>query len=127
MRILVVEDNGITGITLAEYLKSNGVKAEVEWATSGESALTKAAVLKPNVLILDYFLPDMTGRTLLEELRAKGVDAPVVLLTAAGKGDFPQIEKGPWNRVLRKPCPISDVIAAVKELWLNGVVERAER
>ena len=55
---------------------------EVASAGSGEEALQKLAKLEPHVVLLDLRLPGMNGLDVCRELRRKGFDAPIIMLTA---------------------------------------------
>jgi two-component system OmpR family response regulator len=62
---------------------------EVQTANSGRQALEFAAINKPNVVILDMMMPDMTGATTFEHLRAMaGFDQiPIIFMTAKVQRD----------------------------------------
>jgi PAS domain S-box-containing protein len=81
-RLLVVEDDPGLNALVTRKLQRAGFPVE--------SALTGAAALDavrrdPNVLLLlDYLLPDVTARELLERLKANGQEAPFVVMTGHG-------------------------------------------
>lgn len=78
-RILVVEDDHGLRDLLARGLRSQDF--EVVTAIDGESALRSVAVA-PDAIVLDIGLPDSDGRDVCQALRGRGVDAPVIFLTA---------------------------------------------
>jgi two-component system response regulator MprA len=78
-RILVVEDDHGLRDLLARGLRAQ--EFEVVTAVDGESALRSADVA-PDAIILDIGLPDSDGRDVCQALRSRGVDAPVIFLTA---------------------------------------------
>lgn len=79
-RILVVDDEpGIVEL-LKVSLKFQGFA--VETASTGAEALDRARAAHPDALILDVMMPGMDGLGLLRRLRADGIDAPVLFLTA---------------------------------------------
>ena len=55
---------------------------EVATASSGSQGLDKARTFRPDALIVDVMMPGMDGFGLLRRLRADGIDAPVLFLTA---------------------------------------------
>ncbi len=57
---------------------------KVDGATTGEAGLALAEDVKPDVILLDYTLPDLTGDQILEKLRDNPATAqiPVIMLTA---------------------------------------------
>ncbi len=78
-RVLVVEDDTALREVLARGLREEGF--EVVTARDGAGALLLAAA-GVSLLVLDIGLPDTDGRDLCQALRARGVDAPVLFLTA---------------------------------------------
>jgi two-component system OmpR family response regulator len=79
-RILVVEDDPETRDYLAKGLREAGYA--VEATGSGRQGLMLALDGGFDALILDRMLPDLDGLSLVKSLRAAGVPAPVILLTA---------------------------------------------
>ena len=55
---------------------------EVEEASSGKEGLEQIALCRPDLVLLDYHMPDMTGLTMLQKLRQSNDKVPVVMLTA---------------------------------------------
>ena len=54
----------------------------VESARNGEQALEKVGAFVPDLILLDYMMPDMSGLEVLKELRRRGHGPPVVMITA---------------------------------------------
>jgi two-component system OmpR family response regulator len=79
-RILVVDDEINIVELLAVSLKFQGF--EVHTATSGTAALDLARQIRPDAVILDVMMPGMDGLGVLRRLRADGIDAPALFLTA---------------------------------------------
>jgi DNA-binding response OmpR family regulator len=78
-RILVVEDDHELRTLLARGLRSHDF--DVVTAVDGQAAL-RSIDLAPDAVILDIGLPDSDGRDVCQALRSRGVDAPVIFLTA---------------------------------------------
>lgn len=78
-RVLVVEDDTALRDVLARGLREEGF--EVVTARDGGSAMALSGG-SFDALVLDIGLPDADGRDLCQALRARGVDAPVLFLTA---------------------------------------------
>ena len=78
--ILVVEDDGELLEILVRGLREEGFKAT--GAMNGHEALERAEAARPDALVVDVGLPDADGRDLCQALRAKGITAPVLFLTA---------------------------------------------
>lgn len=79
-RILVVDDETNIVELLSVSLKFQGF--EVHSASNGPAALDKAREVKPDAVILDVMMPGMDGFGVLRRMRADGIDAPALFLTA---------------------------------------------
>ena len=82
-RILLVEDEPGLLLTLSDRLRSEGYA--VELAPDGEVALTRGASEPFDVIVLDVMLPRVNGFDVCRELRQRGVQTPVIMLTARGQ------------------------------------------
>jgi DNA-binding response OmpR family regulator len=78
-RVLVVEDDPDVVRVVKAYLERDGFVVRVE--TDGESGLRSATVDPPDLVVLDWMLPRLDGRTFLERLRRTSA-TPVIVLTA---------------------------------------------
>ena len=78
--VLVVDDETNIVELLSVSLKFQGF--EVYTASNGSAALDKAREVKPDAVILDVMMPGMDGFGVLRRLRADGIDAPALFLTA---------------------------------------------
>ena len=83
MRVLIVDDeDDVLTVTRMGLEMSAGW--QVWTASSGQAAIEIAAEQQPNVILLDWMMPDMDGRTTLQALRANTATChiPVILVTA---------------------------------------------
>jgi two-component system, OmpR family, alkaline phosphatase synthesis response regulator PhoP len=80
LRILLVEDEPGLVLTVSDLLTAEGY--EVETAADGETGLAKAAAGKFHLVILDVMLPRKSGFDICRELRQRGVDVAIMMLTA---------------------------------------------
>ncbi len=80
MRILLVEDDKIIGDGVVEGLGLDDYA--VDWVENKRSALTALAANTYEFLVLDLGLPDGSGLDVLRDVRQKGNDIPVLILTA---------------------------------------------
>lgn len=80
MRILLVEDNFDLGDAVESKLRRAG--HSVQWVRDGEAALRWGLNEPWDALVLDINLPGKDGFTVIRELRAAGVEAPVLVVTA---------------------------------------------
>lgn len=79
-RILLIEDEPGLVLTVSDLLSTEGY--EVESAADGESGLNKAMNGKYDLVMLDIMLPRKTGFEVCRELRQKGIDVAILMLTA---------------------------------------------
>ena len=79
-RILLVEDEPGLVLTLSDLLASEGY--EVESATDGPTGLAKATGEPYDLIILDVMLPGKNGFDVCREIRQRGSDVAILMLTA---------------------------------------------
>ena len=79
MKLLIVEDDRLLSNALARSLRD---AYAVDQAFDGEEGLFYAAQDVYDLVVLDVMLPERDGFSVLEALRAQGVDTPVLMLTA---------------------------------------------
>ena len=112
-RILVVEDDLAILTGLSMNLKFEGY--EVLQAQDGRSGLAKALDEAPDLVVLDLMLPELNGYEVLKELRRRGRDTPVVVLSA--KGQEPDkilgLNLGADDYVV-KPFGLQELLARIK-------------
>ena len=88
--VLIVEDDADSREMLAKSLQRAGYQTRV--ATNGREALGALIADTPNVIILDYRMPEMDGISFLEVIRCylRWQTIPVILLTAYAEGQHIQ-------------------------------------
>jgi two-component system, OmpR family, response regulator len=79
-KVLIVEDDPELRGVLGRGLREEGF--EVESVGTGRELLERVETLAPDVLVIDIGLPDADGRDLTQALRARGIQTPVLFLTA---------------------------------------------
>ncbi len=124
-RILVVEDDEAIALGLVENLKFAGYEAIT--AADGAGGLKAALESKPDLILLDIMLPGMSGYEVCREIRGKGVQAPVVMLTAR-QDEFDKLhgfEVGADDYVT-KPFSINELLARIKAILSRGTRREGE-
>lgn len=81
--VLIIEDSEDMAYGLKTNLEYEDYQVTV--ATDGEEGLQQALEVSPDLIILDLTLPKLDGLSVLSELRTKGVQIPVLILTARGE------------------------------------------
>lgn len=114
-RILIVDDEPAIVAAVRERLERDGLA--VSAAGSGEQALAQIDEAPPDLLLLDVGLPGIDGFELLRRLRGRGLDMPVLLLTARGDeiDRVLGIELGADDYVV-KPFSVRELSARVRAI-----------
>ncbi|MDQ2683550.1 MAG: response regulator transcription factor [Chloroflexota bacterium] len=121
MRILIVEDEAQLATIVRRVLEQE--RFEVDLASAGPEGLDAALTGAYDVVILDRMLPGMDGATIVREMRAEGVETPVLMLTALA--DLPDRVEGlnaGADDYLGKPFAFEELIAR-----LHALVRRIDR
>ena len=78
-RILIVDDESQIRKLLRVSLKAHGFI--IDEAASGQDGINRAAIFKPDLMIVDLGLPDINGKEVIREIR-EWSNAPIIILTA---------------------------------------------
>ncbi len=112
-KILIVEDQTDLAKGLEINFKREGYS--VVKATTGEEALKLVPQESPHLIILDLMLPGISGLDVCRQLRAKGIETPIIMLTA--KGDeidrVVGLELGA-DDYMTKPFSLRELLARVR-------------
>ena len=82
-KILVIDDEENIRLLYKEELEEEGFL--VELARSGEEALEKLPLFRPDLITLDIKMPGMDGLEVLKRIREKERDLPIILCSAYGE------------------------------------------
>lgn len=86
LKVLIVEDNPTDALIVKKRLqKDNAFDYEITHVVSGEEALLRLEKDVYNIVLLDYNLPKKGGLEILEEIKHKNIEVPVIMVT--GQGD----------------------------------------
>jgi two-component system response regulator MprA len=118
-RILVVDDDPSVLRMLTRTLSAEG--HEVEAAPDGGAALAAVERRAPEAVVLDVAMPDMDGLAVCRRLRARGLTAPVLLLTArdAIADRVAGLEAGA-DDYLVKPFAVEELLARLAAIARRG-------
>jgi two-component system, OmpR family, alkaline phosphatase synthesis response regulator PhoP len=118
-RILLVEDEPSLVLTLSDRLMAEGYR--VETAGDGEEALTRAEAGGFDLIILDVLLPRKNGFDVCRDLRQRGQDTPILMLTARSQVvDRVVGLKLGADDYLTKPFEVIELLARVEALLRRG-------
>ena len=89
-KVAIIEDD--IAISQMYRLKFESEGYEVQTADNGRVGLELAEAFKPDIILLDLMMPEMTGDQMLTELRKKpwGKDVIVIILTNMGEEEAPK-------------------------------------
>lgn len=115
MRLLLVEDDPILGNGIEAGLRQAGFT--VDWAQDGRSAQLALETSGYELVVLDLGLPRVPGLDLLRQLRARGSDLPVLILTARDtvRDRVAGLEAG-GDDYLIKPFDLAELVARIRAL-----------
>jgi DNA-binding NtrC family response regulator len=117
-RILVVDDEESIRWVLSTSLEKQGY--EVDLGVNGTEALEKAFSNNYSLIILDINMPDISGLTVLKELKEKDYKRPVVLITAQNtvNNAITGIKLGAYDYIA-KPFDLDEVNRLVAKIITN--------
>ena len=121
--MLVVEDETKLATLLRRGLVEEGHGADV--AARGEDALWMAGSTEYDAIVLDIMLPGLDGLEVCRRLRADGVWAPILMLTARDAVDdrIGGLDAGA-DDYLTKPFAFTELLARLRALVRRGTAER---
>ena len=82
VRVLIVDDEADMRLLVRSVLRTAAGLEVVGEAASGREALTAVRTLDPDVVVLDYRMPDITGVDVAEQVLAERPDQAIVILSA---------------------------------------------
>src|SRR5438270_9365762 len=114
-KLLIIDDEHAISDGIAALLAHDGIT--VESIDNGVNAVRAIRSFHPDVVLLDYGLPDLDGSEVFALIREVNADLPVIFAT--GHGDRRLLHDGlddPHTRFLQKPFEIADLMAMMLEL-----------
>jgi DNA-binding response OmpR family regulator len=122
-RLLLVEDEPALARGLSDTLRAQGF--EVHVAEDGERGLDTALRLRPDLILLDVMLPKMNGFEVCRTVRDRGLDVPIVILTAKGQEEdiILGLNLGA-DDYITKPFRVGELIARARALLRRRGADR---
>jgi two-component system invasion response regulator UvrY len=117
MKILIADDHsivrkGIIGILLSEY-----PSAQIHEVSDGADAITKASSNDWDIILMDISMPGRNGIEALKQIRADGVNAPILMLSMQPEDQYAiRSLKAGANGFMNKDCATDELIAAVRKV-----------
>lgn len=117
-RISIVEDDQLIAQMYRMKLEDAGFKVDV--AENGMTAIQMIKDTKPDLILLDYSLPDIDGGAVLKEVRRNGTatDIPVIVLTNMDNDSVRQelSECGIEDYIVKVELTPKEVVKRIKEV-----------
>jgi DNA-binding response OmpR family regulator len=115
MRVLIAEDERRLADAIARGLRREGMAVDV--APDGSEALTKARIVRYDVLVLDRDLPGVHGDVVCQTVRGERPETGILMLTAAGGlGDLVEGLSLGADDYLPKPFRFAELVARIHAL-----------
>lgn len=121
VNVLVVDDEPLIRWSLREALGEQGFSVTVAGdGRAAVQALTDGGP-PPDVVLLDYLLPDSNGLALFRTIRTLVPDGQVILMTAYGTPEVTQdaLDQGAFH-VITKPFEVHDIAAIIRHAHAVG-------
>ena len=127
-KVLVVDDDNDTVDVLCEYLRLKGMNV-VGSAYNGQEAHELYKKLKPDVVLLDVWMPDFDGYFGLQKIREFDPNAKIVMVTASAfsNNKKDKLKSMGASAVICKPYETSDVIKTIEELTTDVISKPASK
>lgn len=112
MKVLIADDDRTIRALLADMLE--GLGHTVVAVENGAEAVERCASDAPDVIILDFLMPKLSGVDAMKALRDRGIRTPVVLLTAISDTSIRELDgfQAP-DAILEKPFKLRSLETAL--------------
>lgn len=121
--LLLVDDDHELRSDVAKYFSGRGYR--VQQCANGEEAVAQADRRAFDVAILDYAMPDINGLEVLQKLRSRGAECPVVMLTGEGTIEIAvEAMKLGAREFLSKPISLRELDRLVHKAFEAGQLQR---
>ncbi len=115
IRVLICDDHAIVRQGLQTFLELQDGIEIVGQAADGEEAVSKAAAMRPDVVLMDLVMPRLDGIEAIRRIRAAQATAKIIVLTSFADDDkvFPAIKAGATGYLMKDVAP-NDLANAIR-------------
>jgi DNA-binding NarL/FixJ family response regulator len=121
IRLLVVDDHAMVREGLRSLLESYADVQVVGEARNGREAIATAAILRPDVVIIDINMPDMNGIEATVQIKRRHPKAIVIGLSVnADQQSISAMAAAGAAMLITKEAAVNELYDAVKRVWKPG-------
>ena len=127
LKILIVDDHAIVRDGLAAILKFQKDMTVVGEADDGQSAIQKAQVLRPDIILMDLMMPNMNGTDATAAIKRILPNTQILILTSYGtSSDLSRAFKNGATGAITKSLPKEELLAAIRNVAAGTRVASSE-
>ena len=118
-KVLIVDDSMYMRTLIKTALSATERYEIIGQAATGSQGIEMALEFEPDLITMDNILPDMIGIDIVKELRAEGISAKIIMVSAVGQDDV--VEEGIANgaqEYLVKPFTADQLVERVDNLFV---------
>jgi len=123
--VLVADDESGVREALRDILEDSGYR--VQWASNGKECIEKIESIQPDAVLLDVRMPEMDGIRVLEVVNKRGMNVPIILITAYGSTEttIEAMKLGAFD-YLMKPLNVGEILETVgKAVEIKELMDRS--
>jgi len=120
--VLVIDDDPNVRDTIGVMLEREGFQAAL--AGDGESGVEQALALKPALILVDLWMPGLSGVEVCRQVRERGMNTPLIVLSAAGEemSKVQLLDVGADDYVV-KPFRVRELLARIRAVLRRAMPE----
>lgn len=118
IRVFIADDHSLIRQGIKRIIEFEEDIAVVGDAAGGQTTLEQVALLKPDIILLDFHMPDMTGLEVLKAIKDKGLISKSIMLTVADdrRTLLECIQFGAEGYILKDSDTV-DIVSAIREVY----------
>ena len=115
IRVFIIDDHDLIAVALQTTLSDQDAISVVGRAATGQAGIDEVAVLTPDVVLVDYRLPDMTGADVIRSITATNPRTRCIVLTGSGQENamLESLEAGAFG-FLSKNQRFHEIVTAIR-------------
>lgn len=115
MKALVVDDSGVMRKVVSGALKMAGI-TDVDQAGDGQEAVNKVKSGEYDLILMDWYMPNMLGIDAVKEIRGSGCETPIIMVTTeAEKSRVIEALKAGANNYIIKPFEPAAIVQKIMD------------